>query len=218
MIASIKKRTSKRLPRSTPARLNRLHRLNDEDLMAQFQAGTIEAFNILVDRYSERLSYYLYRFVGDWNRVEDLLQETFLRVHRNRHSYRPIARFSTWLYTIAGNLARSDYRERKRRRTYALQLVTRDGEEYERPVPDATFFAPDRQAERALHRRHIQVALLQIPEGFREVVVLRDMQELTYEEIAAITGLPMGTVKSRIHRGRAQLQHLLADIYPLHQN
>ena len=77
-----------------------LQQMSDEDLMSQFQAGTVEAFNILVDRYSDRLMQYLYRFLGDMKRCEDLLQETFLRVHRNRHSYRRIAKFSTWLYTI----------------------------------------------------------------------------------------------------------------------
>ncbi len=188
--------------------------MSDEDLIEQFQAGTVEAFTILVDRYSGRLMHYLYGFLSDRKLCEDLLQETFLRVYRNRHSYQRIAKFSTWLYTIAGNLARSEYRKRKRRRTYALQRVNRDGEEYDRPLPDETFFTPDRQAERALHRRYIQEALTQIPDVFREVVVLRDIQQLAYDEIAEITGLPMGTVKSRINRGRTKLQVLLKDIYP----
>ncbi|MEL6611285.1 MAG: sigma factor, partial [Bacteroidota bacterium] len=84
--------------------------MNDEDLMAHFQQGTVEAFDLLVGRYRDPLSHYVYRFVGDARECEDLLQETFLRVYRNRHSYRRIAKFSTWLYTIAGNLARSEYR------------------------------------------------------------------------------------------------------------
>lgn len=206
---------SRTLIRRTPAssRLAALHAMNDEDLMEQFQGGTVEAFNLLVERYSERLMRYLYGFLGDVKRCEDLLQETFLRVHRNRHSYQRIAKFSTWLYTIAGNLARSEYRKRKRRRMYSLQSVNRDNEEYEMEIPDETF-APDKHAESMIQDAYIQQALKEIPPSFREVVVLRDIQQLAYEEIAEITGLPMGTVKSRINRGRTKLQQLLKDVYP----
>lgn len=185
----------------------------DEDLMELFQAGTVEAYNILVDRYSERLMHYLYGFLGDKKRCEDLLQETFLRVHRNRHSYQRIAKFSTWLYTIAGNLARSEYRKQKRRHMYSIQSVSRDNEEYEMPLPDETFL-PDKHTESALQDEYIQEALGSLPPNFREVVILRDVQQLAYNEIAQITGLPMGTVKSRINRGRSKLQGILREIYP----
>lgn len=189
-----------------------LSQMSDEDLMSQFQAGTVEAFDILVSRYHDPLTNYIYRFLGDIKECEDLLQETFLRVYRNRHSYRRIAKFSTWLYTIAGNLARSEYRKRKRRRLQSLQSVNRDDEEYEIEIPDETF-SPDDHAESTIQDRHIQEALMQIPEEFREVVVLRDVQQLAYDEIAEITGLPMGTVKSRINRGRTKLQGILKEVY-----
>jgi RNA polymerase sigma-70 factor (ECF subfamily) len=189
-----------------------LLQMSDEDLMAQFQAGTVEAFDILVSRYKDPLTNYIFRFLGDMKECEDLLQETFLRVYRNRHSYRRIAKYSTWLYTIAGNLARSEYRKRKRRRLYSLQSVNRDDEEYEVEIPDEQFL-PDKHTESMIQDHHIQEALKQIPEEFREVVVLRDVQSLAYEEIAEITGLPMGTVKSRINRGRTKLQGLLKDVY-----
>lgn len=209
------RREALRLPsEENKARYEELQYLSDEDLMALFQAGTVEAFDLLVSRYKDSLANYLYRFLGDSKEVEDLLQETFMRVYRNRHSYRRIAKFSTWLYTIAGNLARSEYRKRKRRRVYSLQSVNRDEEEYEVEIPDETF-APDRHTESTIQDRYIQEALKQIPEEFREVVVLRDVQQLSYEEIAEITGLPMGTVKSRINRGRTKLQALLRDVYPV---
>ena len=187
--------------------------MNDEDLMAHFQQGTVEAFDLLVGRYRDPLSHYVYRFVGDARECEDLLQETFLRVYRNRHSYRRIAKFSTWLYTIAGNLARSEYRKRKRRQVYSLNAVNRDDEEYEIEIPDEQQFAPDDTAEGSLQDAYVQQALMEIPEEFREVVVLRDVQQLAYEEIATITGLPMGTGKSRINRGRTKLQSLLREVY-----
>ncbi len=204
---SSKKEQAARSPREV------LLQMSDEDLMSQFQAGTVEAFNILIDRFSERLMHFLYGFIKDTRLCEDLLQETFVRVYRNRHAYQRIARFSTWLYTIAGNLARSEYRKRKRRRLFSINAVSRDQEEYEFSLPDETYL-PDRHAESTFQNKYIQEALSQIRPEFREVVVLRDIQQLSYDEIAEITGLPMGTVKSRINRGRMKLQGLLKDIYP----
>ena len=217
MPKTLSKKNRKRSPRKTAphSHFEMLVEMSDEDLMSFFQAGTVEAFDLLVSRYKDPLTNYIYRFLGDMKECEDLLQETFLRVYRNRHSYRRIAKFSTWLYTIAGNLARSEYRKRKRRRLYSLQSVNRDEEEFEVEIPDETF-SPDRHTESTIQDYYIQEALKQIPEEFREVVVLRDVQQLAYEEIAEITGLPMGTVKSRINRGRTKLQALLKDVYSPH--
>ena len=207
----IRKRDAQQRP--AQSRYELLQQMSDEDLMAQFQAGTVDAFNILIDRFSERLMHFLYGFSKDTKLCEDLLQETFVRVYRNRHAYQRIAKFSTWLYTIAGNLARSEYRKRKRRQIFSIHATNRDGEEYEFSLPDETYL-PDQHTEGTLQSTYIQQALNQIPLKFREVVVLRDIQQLAYEEIAEITGLPMGTVKSRINRGRMKLQGLLKDVYP----
>ncbi len=193
-------------------RMKVLKEMSDEDLMQQFQAGSVEAFDLLVSRYKDPLTNYLYRFLGDARESEDLLQETFMRVFRNRHSYRRIARFSTWLYTIAGNLARSEYRKRRRRKVQSIQSINRDSEEYEIEIPDDTF-RPDADANGTISDEYVMDALREIPDDFREVVILRDVQQLSYEEIAEITGLPMGTVKSRINRGRTKLQALLKSVY-----
>jgi RNA polymerase sigma-70 factor (ECF subfamily) len=209
---SVRRTTVRRSPLPKQDHRAVLSQMDDEDLMELFQQGTVQAFDLLVGRYRDALGHYVYRFVGDNKEVEDLLQETFLRVYRNRHSYRRIARFSTWLYTIAGNLARSEYRKRKRRRTQSLQGTNRDDEEYEMEIPDLAL-SPDELAASKLQDRHIQDALFQIPVDFREVVILRDVQQLAYDDIAAITGLPMGTVKSRINRGRTKLQHLLREVH-----
>jgi len=190
-----------------------LREMTDEDLMMHFQQGVVQAYDILVERYRDQLFSFIHRFLGDAATSEDLLQETFLRLHRNRHAYRKIAKFSTWVYTIAGNLARSEYRKRKRRKTGFLISNGRDNEEYEIEIPDLSY-SPDRQSSRSFQSEAIQQALSEIPEVFREVVIFRDVQELTYEEIVEITGLPMGTVKSRINRGRVKLQGLLSDIVP----
>lgn len=187
--------------------------LNDKELMEQFQNGIEEAFNILVDRYSERLENYIARFVRDRSRCEDLLQETFLRVYRNRHSYEPrSAKLSTWLFTIAGNLGKSEYRKRKRRGTRSIYAVSRDNEEYEMDLPDESG-APDDYTDSTIQDEYIQRAIDNLSDTYREVIILRELQQLTYEEICDITGLPMGTVKSRINRGRKHLQEMLSEVY-----
>ncbi len=187
--------------------------MSDEELMEQFQAGTLEAFNILVDRFSERLKHYLRGFIKDDMHCEDLVQETFIRIYRNRFSYKRVAKFSTWMYTVAGNLARSEYRRRKRWQMQSINAQSRsDGEEFELPLQTDNRL-PDGQVERLIQNEHIQRALGQLSDIFRELIILRDIQELSYDHIAEITGLPMGTVKSRINRGRQKLQKLLNEVY-----
>ncbi len=191
--------------------------MSDETLMEEFQRGTLEAFNIIVDRYSERLMRYLSSFQKDARSCEDLLQETFIRVYRNRHAYKRIASFSTWIYTVAGNLARSEYRRMKRGIRVSINPTNREGESYDYLLNDESFM-PDRETDGILLDNYIQNAINALDPVFREVVVLRDVQQLKYEEIADITGLPLGTVKSRINRGRGRMQKMLEDVYPFEQN
>ena len=195
------------------ARLEALRRESDEDLMTQLQSGSEEAFELLVRRHSRSVRSYLFRFVGNVEIAEDLTQDTFLRVFKSRQSYRRIAKFTTWLFTIAGNLARSEYRRRNRAQLSSIQLVSQENGEYVMDVEDD---APglDIDLDIAMQYDRAQRALDDVPESFREVVVLRDVQDLSYEEIGSITGLPMGTVKSRIHRGRTLLNTLLYEAVP----
>ena len=190
---------------------NELPQQSDEKLMAQFQAGTPEAFDLLVERYSPRLQRFVYRFVRDQSRCQDIVQEAFVRVYRNRFSYRPIARFSTWIYTIARNLARSEYRRRCRSKVVPLHMEAKDGAEFEMELPD-----PGPSPERHFAGRHrwemFERALDSLPEKYQEVIILREVQELSYQEIADITGLPLGTVKSRINRARVRLQSMLEPV------
>ncbi|MEM9665250.1 MAG: sigma-70 family RNA polymerase sigma factor [Bacteroidota bacterium] len=188
-----------------------LSELSDEDLMKQFTQGTLEAFNLIVDRYALRLTRYLTRYVKDADRCQDLVQETFIRLYRNRFSYKPVARFSTWLFTIATNLARSDYRRRKIRRFVSLSETPDESDRapFYLPDPDA---APDRDASEQLLMDRVNKAINKLSEKYREVIVLREVQQLTYEEIAQITGLPMGTVKSRLNRARTRLSSVLDDM------
>ena len=183
----------------------------DEELMASFQGGDEKAFNEIVARYKDRLMNFVFRFLGDYDDSVDVVQETFVRVFRKRAMYRPIAKFSTWIYTIASNLAKTELRRRGLRTWLSLgHMRGGSGQDFE--IADERY-SPEREAESTIMREVIQKALLSISHIYREVVVLRDIQELSYEEISEITGLSLGTVKSRINRGRSQLQALLKDIY-----
>lgn len=183
----------------------------DEALIARFQEGRIEAFNILVGRYKDQLINYVYRYLGDYNAADDVVQETFVRLYKHKDAYTPIAKFSTWLYTIATNLANTEYRRRKRRIMVSLNHSRGDNPDKAIDVPD-TSYAADKAVESSLKQEIIQNALNAIPEKYREIVILSDIQEMTYEEISAMTGLNIGTVKSRLNRGRTRLKELLKDL------
>lgn len=189
-----------------------LDRLSDEDLILRFQQDDTYAFDVLVRRYKNPLMNYIFRYLGDVDESSDVLQETFVRLYEKKHQYKTIARFSTWIYTIAGNLAKSELRKPHRRRGVSITQTTGDDEEVDMQLEDGDPL-PDRMVDGALKSERIQAALLELPAEFREAVILRDIQDLSYDDIAEIIQKPIGTVKSRINRGRAMLQNLLRDIY-----
>jgi RNA polymerase sigma-70 factor (ECF subfamily) len=177
--------------------------------MSLFQQGDEPAYGLLVQRYKDDLTNFAQRFLGDRDDAEDVVQETFVRVWRKRGSYTPAAKFSTWVYTIASNLAKTRLRRLSLRRFVRLGGPHADGPEYDLPDDGA---GPDGAAESMLREERIQEALKSLPVKYREVIVLRDIQQLSYEEIVAITGSAMGTVKSRINRARAVLRDSLRDL------
>ena len=188
-----------------------LSALSDEELITELQQTNNErAFEILVQRYKNPLTNYVFRFLGDYDACTDVVQETMIKVYRYKDNYSSIAKFSTWIYTIAGNLARTEYRRRKRRNFLSINDYGEEGKSFD--IPDESY-RPDVMTDSGIKDKIIQDALLKVREVFREVVILRDIQGLSYEEITEITGLNEGTVKSRINRGRAKLQELLKDIY-----
>lgn len=181
---------------------------SDEELIASFQNGNEQAYIELVRRYRDRLMTFVFRFLGDSDLSEDIVQDTMLKVYTHKHYYKEIAKFSTWVYTIAGNLAKTELRKRKRRKITLLSQMNTDDRTYE--IPSADLKSEDKiQGEFA--EKEIQKAILQLPLHFRTVVILRDIQELSYEEISNIVDVPLGTVKSRINRARLQLQQSLKE-------
>jgi len=188
-----------------------LQELSDEELILEFQKNNTEgAFNILVQRYKNPLTNYVFRFLGDYEACADVVQETMIKVYRYKDTYSSVAKFSTWVYTIAGNLARTEYRRQRRRNIFSISDYGEEHKTYD--LPDESY-RPDVATDSGIKDEIIQKALLKVKEAYREAVILRDIEGMTYEEIAEILGVNEGTVKSRINRGRAQLQELLKDIY-----
>ena len=188
-----------------------LTELSDEDLIKEYQDNnTPEAYDILVKRYKDPLMNFVYRFVGDRDVCTDVVQDTMIKFYLNKDSYRSFAKFSTWIYTIAGNLAKNELKRRRRRIIFSID---NNDDERSPQIEDKMFIAPDKAADGVMRNEIIQKALLKVKPVYREVVILRYIQDLSYEEISEITGLAIGTVKSRINRGRAQLQKLLKHIY-----
>ena len=181
----------------------------DEDLIKRFQNGDLYAFDLLVQRYKNRLLNFAYRFLGNQEEAEDVVQETFLRLYRNRNAYKKIAKFSTWIYTIAGNLAKTELRKRKRRKLVSISDFGYDEKDYE--IADVAF-SPETAADGSLKDERIQEAIEKLSPRFREVIILREIEELSYEEISEIIKAPLGTVKSRVNRARNALQFYLKDI------
>lgn len=184
----------------------------DEELIVEFQNNnTVVAFEILVKRYKNPLMNYVFRFLGDYELCNDVVQETMIKVYRYKDSYRSIAKFSTWIYTIAGNLAKTELQRQKRRKMFSINAYGKDNDEnYE--IPDNRY-RPDTETDSGIKNEIIQKAILKISLVYRQAVILRDIQELSYEEISEIMNITVGTVKSRINRGRSQLQKLLKHIY-----
>ncbi len=190
----------------------KLHLLTDEELIKEFQdSNTIEAYEILVKRFKDPLMNFVYRFLGDRDVTTDIVQDTMIKFYLKKDSYQSIAKFSTWIYTIAGNLAKNELKRRNRRQI--LSISNDDPDDFTLQIEDKKFVAPDRATDNSIKGEMVQKALLHVKPIYRELVILRDIEGFTYDEISEMTDLSIGTVKSRINRGRAHLQKLLKNIY-----
>jgi RNA polymerase sigma-70 factor (ECF subfamily) len=168
------------------------------------------AFDQLVDRYQRRLLNFVYRTIGDRERGEDLVQEVFIRVHRHLHRFDQTKKFSTWIYTIASNLAKNELRNRSRNPLVLFQTIKKNWEVDHRPIE----FEDHRNRPDDLYRkRHlrdlVEWTVNQLPEHHRVVFVLRELEGKTYEEIADITSCNLGTVKSRLNRARNRFAQVI---------
>jgi len=175
-------------------------KVSDKEIMELIQSGDEKAFTELVTRYQDRLLNFVGRIVTDQETAEELIQETFLRIFNQKNSYAPEYAVSTWIYTIALNLARSELRKRKLRRFLSLDFLK---EESDFEIPDKTNVAGEGMAP------ILQKAIDSLPEDYKRAFILCDVQRLPYQQIAEILRVPVGTVKSRINRARAMLRDKL---------
>lgn len=183
--------------------------LADEDLMDRIVEGSEAAFALLVKRYQARITNLVNRFIYNRDRAMEIAQEVFLRVFLHRKRYRRSGRFSTWIYTIAVNLAKNELRRKAR-----LKGVTSLDSLLEATGDSGAFIAdkrpgPDRTAHQHQVEEIVMAAIEQLPDKYREVILLRDIQQLTYEEIEQVLSIPGGTVRSRINRARGALKRML---------
>jgi RNA polymerase sigma-70 factor (ECF subfamily) len=188
-----------------------LRGLEDGDVVAAFLGGEERAFQELVTRYQTRLLNFVYRTIGDREKAEDLVQEVFIRVYRHIGRFDRSKKFSTWIYTIASNLAKNELRNRSRNPLVLFQTIKKNWEADHRPLEwEDTQYKPDDLFRKRHLREKVEEAVAQLPEHHRIVFVLRELEGKTYEEIAEITGCNLGTVKSRLNRARNNFAQIVA--------
>jgi RNA polymerase sigma-70 factor (ECF subfamily) len=188
-----------------------LESLEDGRVVQAFLDGDATAFTELVVRYQTRLLNFVYRTIGDRERAEDLVQEAFIRVYRHLHRFDQSKKFSTWIYTIASNLAKNELRNRSRNPLVLFQTIRKQWDADHRPLQfeDSSSRPDDLYRKRHL-KELVESSVAQLPEHHRVVFVLRELEGKTYEEIAEITGCNLGTVKSRLNRARNSFAAIIA--------
>jgi RNA polymerase sigma-70 factor (ECF subfamily) len=190
-----------------------LHELEDGQVVMRHLGGEPQAFGALVDRYQTRLLNFVNRTIGDRERAEDLVQEVFIRVFRHLHRFDQTKKFSTWIYTIASNLAKNELRNRSRNPLVLFQTIKKNWEADHRPLQfEDTTARPDDLYRKRCLKDAVDQCVQRLPEHHREVFVLRELEGKSYQEIAEITGCNLGTVKSRLNRARNSFAQLIGPI------
>ena len=180
----------------------------DADLVVRALAGREDGFEELVRRYQRPIVAYVYRMVGDYDTALDLAQEVFIKVYNSLGRYRPEFKFSTWIYRIAHNASIDHLRRAGSSRTEEMEVAGDGGSTFEKPIASKSL-TPEQETERGERRAEIEEVVRQLAPAYRELIVLRHSHDLSYDEIAEVTGLPLGTVKNRIFRAREAMRELL---------
>ena len=185
--------------------LENLRDLTDGELIAKAISGREDTFEELVRRYQRPITTYVYRMLGNYDAALDVTQEVFIKVYNSMSRYSSDYRFSTWLYKISHNAA-IDYLRRHSRYEQSLETESADGAyqlQFESKSP-----SPERVREQSEWREEIATVVKRLPTGYRELILLRHTRDLSYDEIAEITGLPLGTVKNRLFRAREMMREM----------
>ena len=189
--------------------ISNLHKIADRELIASSLAGREDGFEELVRRYQRPITAYVYRMTNDYDAALDVTQEIFIKVYNSLARYKTEYKFSTWLYKIARNAA-IDYLRRNNHGDVQLEIEMGDEETFERPL-ESHNPTPEQERERSEWRAEIQSVVQKLPAAYRDLILLRHSQDLSYDEIAEITNLPLGTVKNRLFRAREIMRDLLIE-------
>ena len=181
---------------------------SDRELVAIAVEGFDGSFEELVRRYQRPIAAYVYRMVGNYESALDLTQEIFIKVYNSLSRYRSEFKFSTWIYKIAHNAA-VDHLRRSSTREQSLVAGT-ESDSYDLPIESASL-TPEQESERKERRGEIESVVRALPSNYRELIILRHSQDLSYEEIVEVTGLPLGTVKNRLFRAREMMRQQFVD-------
>lgn len=182
-----------------------LREVTDGELIVKALSGTEEGFEEIVRRYQRPITNYVYRMLGNYDASLDVTQEIFIKVYNSLDRYSSEYKFSTWLYRISHNAA-IDYMRRRPAYEQSLETENENGVyhlQFESKAP-----SPEKQREQGEWREEINAVIKQLPDCYKELIILRHTYDLSYDEIAEITDLPLGTVKNRLFRGRELMREI----------
>ncbi len=185
-------------PDATPP----LEDLTDEQLLGRHRSGDEKAFEVLIERYRLELFHFLARFLGDRTSADDIFQEAFIQVHISAGTFDTSRRFKPWLFTIAANKARDHLRKNKRQKAASLSASVdqhQDGGQAFIDLMEADLPLPQEKAQQKETGQIVRDVVSSLPEHLREVLLLAYFNRMAYREIAENLGIPLGTVKSRLH-------------------
>ncbi len=189
-----------------------MHRATDDELIAAYKSGEAGAFDCLLERYQGPLFAYLLRMTGRREAAEDLFQETFVRVLRGLPGYEHRGQFKPWLYRLASNLCVDHFRREGRRPAVSLDAETSDGETGSLlSMLPSQGERPDKSTAEAQFLAALAAAVARLPEGQRQVYLLRTVSELSFREIADLLGCPLGTALGRMHDALGKLRQMLGE-------
>ena len=193
---------------TSAAALDKLSELSDLELIASAIRGREDGFEMLVKRYQRPIAGYIFRMLGDYEASLDVSQEVFIKVYNSLTRYSSEYKFSTWLYRIAHNAA-IDHMRRNSVNAQSLETENADGT-YQLQI-ECSKPTPEQDQERSEWRTEIETVVKRLPAAYRELILLRHSQDLSYDEIAGVTGLPLGTVKNRLFRAREMMREIFIE-------
>mgnify|MGYP001118794884 FL=1 len=183
---------------------------SEKDLVDRARMGDVEAFEQLIESCQKKVFNIAFRMIGNYDDANELAQEVFLKAFRSINKFKGDSLFSTWIYKVTANVCLDEIRRRKKRMVFSLDedMEFNDGE-VKRQIPDSSP-TPDITAETNEIKNAVNKSIQELPEDYKSVIILRDIQGFSYDEISRIVNCPEGTVKSRINRARQALKKILS--------